>query len=35
MCFVVIPRKFNDQKLEKVDIFRKNNEKKSFFMNFV
>ena len=36
MCFIIIPRKFNDQKFEKVVIFLKNKEQKSFiFMNFV
>ena len=34
--FIIIPRKFNDQKPEKVVIFRKNKEQKSFvFMNLV
>ena len=36
MRFVIIPRKFNDKKFEKVVIFLKNKEQKSFvFMNFI
>ena len=36
MHFIIIPRKFNDQKSEKVVIFRKNNKLKNFvFMNLV
>ena len=36
MRFIIIPRKFNDQKFEKAFTFRKNQEQKSFvFMYFV
>ena len=36
MHFIIIPRKFNDQKSEKVVIFRKNKELKNFVvMNLV
>ena len=36
MHFIIIPRKFNDQKFEKFFTFRKNQEQKSFvFMHFV